>query len=114
MAPPGQRARSTVATPEADIELVVRLRVQPRPEAPAREAAPSVEEHDNLPYMVMTRWHTIAANRYEELKKDLAAQGAIESESPLSIQDQEALAKSDQPIRVKVTLLTPLASESTR
>jgi hypothetical protein len=57
-----------------------------------------------------TVWVTIARNQYEPFKKELADLGAIEAESSIADRNNDALAKSSNQLRIKVTILPPLAS----
>ena len=107
------------ATLLSDIELVLRRHaVRGREEndqakiaegtnQPARAAAPG-------PSVAMTQWQTIPANRYEQFKKELASQGTIESETPLTNQERESLFKSDHLLTIKVTILPVLQNEPPR
>ena len=57
-----------------------------------------------------TVWVTIARNQYEPFKKELADMGSIEVESFTPDPKNDAVAKSSDRLRIKVTILPPLAS----
>jgi len=57
-----------------------------------------------------TVWITIARDQYEAFKKDLADLGNIEAESFTPDPKNDAIAKSSNRARIKVTILPPLAS----
>lgn len=55
-------------------------------------------------------WVTIARNQYELFKKELADLGNIEVESSTPDRNNDAIAKSSDQLRIKVTILPPLPS----
>ena len=57
-----------------------------------------------------TAWVTIARNQYELFKKELADLGNIEVESSTPDRNNDAIAKSSDQLRIKVTILPPLPS----
>ena len=57
-----------------------------------------------------TVWVTIARNQYELFKKELADLGNIEVESFTPDRNNDAIAKSSDQLRIKVTILPPLPS----
>ena len=57
-----------------------------------------------------TVWVTIARNQYELFKKELADLGNIEVESSTPDRNNDAIAKSSDQLRIKVTILPPLPS----
>jgi hypothetical protein len=57
-----------------------------------------------------TVWITIARNQYEPFKKELADLGNIEAESFTPDRKNDAVAKSSDRLRIKVTILPPLPS----
>ena len=57
-----------------------------------------------------TVWVTIARDQYELFKKELADMGSIEVESSTPDRKNDAVAKSSDRVRIKVTILPPLAS----
>jgi hypothetical protein len=57
-----------------------------------------------------TVWLTAARNQYEPFKKELSDLGNIEAESFTPDPKNDAIAKSSDRVRIKVTILPPLAS----
>jgi hypothetical protein len=57
-----------------------------------------------------TVWVTIARNQYELFKKELAELENIEIESSTPELKNDAIAKSSERLRIKVTILPPLSS----
>jgi hypothetical protein len=57
-----------------------------------------------------TVWVTVARGQYELFKKELAYLGTIEVESSTPGPKNDAVAKSSNQLRIKVTILPPLAS----
>jgi hypothetical protein len=57
-----------------------------------------------------TVWVTIVRKQYELFKKELAHLGTIEVESSTPEPKNDAVAKSSNQLRIKVTILPPLAS----
>jgi len=55
-----------------------------------------------------TVWVTIARNQYEPFKKELADMGSIEVEAFTPNSKNDAIAKSSDKLRIKVTILPPL------
>lgn len=134
-APLAERSLGLSAQPVADYEVVVRRRpLPPRQESAPPEGSGSLssrEENDNAkiadgnaaaarsygaaaPGVVITSWHRVPANRYEQFKKELATQGLIESETPPFIQERESLFRSAELLTIKVTILPPLPSDAAR
>ncbi|HEU4344729.1 MAG TPA: DUF2275 domain-containing protein, partial [Candidatus Binatia bacterium] len=58
-----------------------------------------------------TLWYTVPQSRYEQFKKELSAQGSIESEIPVALKQKESETKSDRPLSIKVIILPPSANE---
>ena len=133
--PLAERSLGLSAQPVADYEVVVRRHPLPRQESAPPEGSNSLssrEENDNAkiadgnaaaarsngaaaPSVVVTSWHRVAANRYEQFKKDLAAQGIIESETPPpSVQERESLFRTAEPLTIKVTILPPRTGDAAR
>jgi hypothetical protein len=52
----------------------------------------------------------IDASQYDGFKKELAALGNIESERPAPAYRNDAVSKSSNQLRIKVTILPPLPS----
>jgi len=119
-----------VALP-ADHELAIRLKEPVRDDkatgdrlAPGlaqaeRRSLRSQEEAKNLDQareratqtgQSQTVWVTIARNQYELFKKELADLANIEAESSTPDRHDDAVAKSSNQLRIKVTILPPLAS----
>ena len=132
--PLAERSLESPAQPVADYEVVVRRHpLPPRQEPTVPQGSSSLssrDENDNAkmadgndaaarsygaaPSVVITSWHRVPANRYEQFKKDLATQGPIESETPPFVQERESLFRSSEPLTIKVTILPPLPSDATR
>ncbi|HEX2262036.1 MAG TPA: hypothetical protein VHJ56_10380, partial [Candidatus Binatia bacterium] len=118
-----------VAVP-SDHELAIRLKepvrddkaMGDRPASSAqavRRSLTSQEEVKNLDQarrraiqtgQSQTTWVTIARNQYELFKKELADLGNIEVESSTPDRNNDAIAKSSDQLRIKVTILPPLPS----
>jgi hypothetical protein len=119
-----------VAVP-ADHELAIRLKEPVRDDKAmgdrlasggaqaVRRSLTSQEEVKNLDQarqraiqtgQSQTAWVTIARNQYELFKKDLADLGNIEVESSTPDRNNDAIAKSSDQLRIKVTILPPLPS----
>ena len=119
-----------VALP-ADHELAIRLKEPGRGDKAAadrlassgaeaeRRSLTSQEEAKNLNQArqqaiqtgeSQTVWVTIARNQYELFKKELADMGSIEVEAFTPGPKNDAVAKSADRVRIKVTILPPLAS----
>jgi hypothetical protein len=119
----------TVALP-AEHELAIRLREPVRDDKATgdrlasgaqaeRRSLTSQEEAKNLDRareraiqtgQSQTVWITIARNQYEPFKKELADLGNIEAESFTPDSKNDAIAKSSDRLRIKVTILPPLPS----
>ena len=54
----------------------------------------------------------IARNQYELLKEELTVLGTLEMESSTSEQKDRAIGKSSDRLRIKVTILPPIASQN--
>ena len=118
-----------VAVP-ADHELAIRLKEPVRDDKAMgdrsassaqaeRRSLTSQEEVKNLDQarrraiqtgQSQTAWVTIARNQYELFKKELADLGNIEVESSTPDRNNDAIAKSSDQLRIKVTILPPLPS----
>ena len=119
-----------VAVP-ADHELAIRLKEPVRDDKAmgdrlasggaqaVRRSLTSQEEVKNLDQarqraiqtgQSQTAWVTIARNQYELFKKELADLGNIEVESSTPDRNNDAIAKSSDQLRIKVTILPPLPS----
>jgi hypothetical protein len=114
----------------ADQELAIRLKEPGRDDKaaadrlassgaePERLSLSSQEEAKNLNQArqqaiqtgeSQTVWVTIARNQYELFKKELADMGNIEVEAFTPNSKNDAVAKSSDRLRIKVTILPPLA-----
>lgn len=108
----------------ADRELILRLKQPARDDrstaGPAKlehpQAAPSPSQADfkELDHgrqraietgQPQTVWTTIDASQYEGFKKELAGLGNIESELPAPAHKNDAVSKSSDQLRIKVTIL---------
>ena len=117
-----------VALP-ADHELAIRLKTPGRDDKAVadrlasggaeteRRSLTSEEEAKNLEQarqqaiqtgQSQTVWVTIARNQYEPFKKELADMGSIEVEAFTPNSKNDAIAKSSDKLRIKVTILPPL------
>ncbi len=117
-----------VALP-ADHELAIRLKTSGRDDKAVadrlasggaeteRRSLTSEEEAKNLEQarqqaiqtgQSQTVWVTIARNQYEPFKKELADMGSIEVEAFTPNSKNDAIAKSSDKLRIKVTILHPL------
>jgi hypothetical protein len=120
----GERMPLSAVSLLPEIELIVRRHAPSQQESSAESALRSqgdtelVKESDGKTGAVRSAagvsWQIIPASRYEQFKKELAAQGVIESETQLPAREREALLHSDQLIRVKVITLPPLPNDSAR
>jgi len=118
-----------VALP-AEHELAIRLREPVRDDKATgdrlasgaqaeRRSLTSQEEAKNLDQarertiqtgQSQTVWVTIARNQYELFKKELADIGNIEAEFSTPVHKNDVVAKSSDQLRIKITILPPLAS----
>jgi Putative zinc-finger len=122
-----ERALSPLTEPSADVEFVVRRReTQPREPKEAtdndalrrraeadggataaaakRADAPTTPQPSS---MTEVRWFTVRAEHYDQFKKELAAEAAIDSERPISSMTNELGTKSNRELLIKVIILTP-------
>jgi Putative zinc-finger len=122
-----ERALSPLTEPSADVEFVVRRR-----EAQSREpkeaagsdalrrraeadsgATAAVAKRADAPAtpqpssMTEVRWFTVRAEHYDQFKKELAAEAAIDSERPIGSMMSELGTKSNRELLIKVIILTP-------
>ncbi len=123
---------SPMTEPSADVEFVVRRRAGERSDqtdkpsgdrpvsgslqrqraeadavtsAAAAKRAGSVAAAPNS--LTEIRWFTVPAERYDQFRKELATEAAIESEKKTGIMSNELAAKSDRELLIKVIILTP-------
>jgi len=58
---------------------------------------------NNSPLEIL--WFSVPYDRYEQFKKELAAQAIVESEIPVAIKEKDASFIADRPLSIKVTVL---------
>ena len=123
-----ERSLSPMAEPSADVEFVVRRRDNQRRDQKdnASDAQRQrVEEADALTPMAKSkpagsvaaapqvtsiteiRWFTVPAERYDQFRKELAAEASIDSEKKTAIMSNEPAVKSNRELLIKVIILTP-------
>lgn len=118
---------SLLSEPIPDYELVVRRRQQRRTDQVTSTgsqdlaqkqsgniaASKSPESHRELVFPRGTNppleilWFSVPYDRYEQFKKELAAQAVVESETPVAVKEKEASFIADRPLSIKVTVLPP-------
>ena len=123
-----ERSLSPLSEPSADVEFIVRRRPPERREsqgqneeasgaepsgrsetdaaiayAAAKRAVPAPAAPSSS--IVEMRWFGVPADRYEQFRKDLAAEAHIDSERSLSGGDKESLPKSSRDLLIKVIIL---------
>jgi hypothetical protein len=89
---PGGAAPSARAETDAAIAYAAAKRAVPAPAAPSSS-------------IVEMRWFGVPGDRYEQFRKDLAAEAHIDSERSLSGVDKESLSKSSRDLLIKVIIL---------
>jgi hypothetical protein len=117
---------SLLSEPIPDYELVVRRRPPQRADqatsagsqdslqkqsggvaasksAEARRQAEGSSRGNNSPLEIL--WFSVPYDRYEQFKKELAAQAIVESEIPIAVKEKEASFIADRPLSIKVTVL---------
>jgi hypothetical protein len=121
---PGERL-FTIPEPIPDYELVVRRRppqradqaasggVQSSSQKPAEGRVASMPTEPrghaddlyrgNSQHEIL--WFSVPYHRYEQFKKELAAQSVVESETPVAVKEKDASFISDRPLSIKVTVL---------
>ena len=123
-----ERASSPLSEPSADIEFIVRRRPFERREqseekeesssdalrkraeadaviaaAAARRAVPAPASPPSS--IVEMRWFAVPAARFEQFRKDLAAEAHIDSERPTGSTDKESTSPSSRELLIKVIIL---------
>jgi hypothetical protein len=123
-----ERASSPLSEPSADIEFIVRRRPFERREqseekeesssdalrkraeadaviaaAAARRAVPAPASPPSS--IVEMRWFAVPAARFEQFRKDLAAEAHIDSERPIASTDKESTSPSSRELLIKVIIL---------
>jgi hypothetical protein len=71
--------------------------------AEARRQAEGSSRGNNSPLEIL--WFSVPYDRYEQFKKELAAQAIVESEIPIAVKEKEASFIADRPLSIKVTVL---------
>jgi hypothetical protein len=125
-APPS--SLSPLAEPSADVEFIVHRRDNQRRDqkdnasgdvqrqraevdtltsAAKSKSAGSAAAAPQVSSITEIRWFTVPAERYDEFRKELAVEAAIESEKTVGIMSSELAAKSNRDLLIKVTILTP-------
>jgi anti-sigma factor RsiW len=117
---------SLLSEPIPDYELVVRRRSPQRADqatsagsqdslqkqaggaaapksAEGRRQAEGSSRGNNSPLEIL--WFSVPYDRYEQFKKELAAQAIVESELPVAVKEKEASFIADRPLSIKVTVL---------
>jgi Putative zinc-finger len=115
-----ERVLSPLSEPSADVEFVVRRReAEPKKAAESRrvEAAPAADalaKRSSAPAapqpnsLTEVTWFTVPAARYDEFKKELAAEATIDSERPIGSMTNDLSARGNRDLLIKVIVLTPL------
>lgn len=116
-----ERALSPLSEPSADVEFVVRRREsEQKKNADARRAesesraASAVAKRSSAPAtpqansLTEVRWFTVPAGRYDQFKKELAAEATIDSERPIGSMTNDLTANPSRELLIKVIVLTPL------
>jgi hypothetical protein len=118
---------SLLSEPIPDYELVVRRRPPQRADqftsagnqdslqkqaggsaapksAEARRQAEGSSRGNNSPLEIL--WFAVPYDKYEQFKKELAAQSVLESEIPVAVKEKDASFIVDRPLSIKVTVLS--------
>lgn len=115
-----ERVLSPLSEPSADVEFVVRRREsEPKKAAESRRVetsrAPNAfakrsSEADSPQPNSLTevKWFTVPAERYDQFKKELAAEATIDSERPIGSMTNDLSAPSNRDLLIKVIVLTPV------
>ena len=119
---------SLLSEPIPDYELVVRRRLPQRADQvtsagsqdslqkqsggvaaskspEARRQAEGSTRGNNSPLEIL--WFSVPYDRYEQFKKELAAQASVESEIPVAVKEKDASFITDRSLSIKVTVLPP-------
>jgi hypothetical protein len=115
------RLLSPLSEPSADVEFVVRRREgEPKKAAEARRAEAdsravgALAKRSSEPAtpqpnsMTEVKWFTVPAERYDQFKKELAAEATIDSERPIGSMTNDLSARPNRDLLIKVIVLTPL------
>jgi len=121
-----ERALSPITEPSADVEFIVRRReTQLRDQkdsaadaprrraeggiataaATAKQSAPSSSPQASSVSEV--RWFAVPTERYDQFKKELVAEAAIESEKSTDAAEKDFALKSNRELLIKVIILSP-------
>jgi hypothetical protein len=71
--------------------------------AEARRQAEGSSRGNNSPLEIL--WFSVPYDKYEQFKKELAAQSVVESEIPVAVKEKDASFIVDRPLSIKVTVL---------
>ncbi|MGE5215543.1 MAG: anti-sigma factor family protein [Chloroflexota bacterium] len=116
-----ERALSPLSEPISDVEFVVRrrppvqreqktdalnnaMRERTATESPLPAAKSAPLQNSSV---VEVRWFSVPAERYEQFKKDLAAEATIESERTPGSAEKQFAVKSARDLLIKVMILSP-------
>lgn len=122
-----ERALSPVTEPSADVEFIVRRRetqTREQKEDPSSDALRRRAEADAATPAATAkrtnpaapaeggriseiRWFTVPAERYDQFRKELAAEAAIESEKAAGTLTNQFVSKSNRELLIKVIVLSP-------
>ena len=99
---PSQRAdQATPAGSQDSLQNQAGSAASKSPEA--RRQAEGSSRGNNSPLEIL--WFSVPYDRYEQFKKELAAQAIVESEIPVAIKEKDASFIADRPLSIKVTVL---------
>jgi len=114
-----ERSLSPLSEPSADVEFVVRRRLRERreqkdaasfdavsqnAEAKRTTPAPAAPKTSSLTEI---RWFTVPIDRFEQFKKELAAEATIESERTLGVMENDFAQKTGRELLIKVNIISP-------
>jgi Putative zinc-finger/Predicted integral membrane protein (DUF2275) len=118
-----ERALSPITEPSADMEFIVRPRQTQQRErkesadargrverdvatsaAMAKRANPAAPQESSISEI---RWFAVPADRYEQFRKELVAEAAIESEKTIGAMERDFGLKSGRELLIKVIILGP-------
>lgn len=113
-----ERVLSPLSEPSADVEFVVRRRESGTKKAAesrrvdagrapvAKQSSESAAPQPNS--LTEVKWFTVPAERYDQFKKELAAEAIIDSERPIGSMTNDLSAPSNRDLLIKVIVLTPV------
>lgn len=113
-----ERVLSPLSEPSADVEFVVHRRESGAKKAGesrrveasraplAKQSSESAAPQPNS--LTEVKWFTVPAERYDQFKKELAAEATIDSERPIGSMTNDLSAPSNRDLLIKVIVLTPL------